>query len=45
MENLLSFSLLAAATAMSFPLALITARFTLQILFRAMSVRAQSDVR
>jgi hypothetical protein len=41
MENLL----LVTATAASFPLALVTARFTLRILFRAMWVRAQSNGR
>ena len=43
MENLLNFSLLGTAIAMSFPLALAAARITLRILFRAMAVRAQSD--
>ncbi len=36
MENLLNYSLLATATAMSFSLALVAARFSLRILFRAM---------
>jgi hypothetical protein len=41
MDNLL----LATTTALSFPLALVTARFTLGMLFRAMRVRTQSDGR
>jgi hypothetical protein len=45
MENLLNLSLLATAAAMSFPLALVTARFTLRILFRVMRVRSHSKVR
>jgi hypothetical protein len=44
MENLLNLSLLATAAAMSFPLALVTARFALQAVLRAMSVRAQTKV-
>ena len=45
MDNLLNLSLLATAVAMSFPLALVTARFALQAVLRAMSVRAQIKVR
>jgi hypothetical protein len=45
MENLLNLFLLVTAVAMSFPLALTAARFSLRVLFRAMWVRSRSKVR
>ena len=41
MENLLNYSLLATAAAMSFSLALAAARFTLRVLFRAMQAHTR----